>query len=80
MNDLFDFPHFLSVYEDKNLVIALCLLPPETVADAFCFLCEEMLITLLDEYENLEVFADYVLTNYITDEETGRIMKNYTNF
>ena len=33
-----------------------------------------MHITLLDEYENLEVFADYVLTNYITDEETGRVL------
>jgi hypothetical protein len=45
----------------------LCLLPPDTVA------CGEMHLTLLDEYENLEIFAD-VLNNYITNEETGKVL------
>ena len=67
--------------EDKRLkkwfkkVIALCLLPPDTVADAFYDLCEVMYLTLLDEYENLVwTFADYVLTNYITNDETGKVI------
>jgi hypothetical protein len=33
-------------------VIAHCLLPTDTIADAFCDLSEEMHLTLLDEYEN----------------------------
>ena len=30
-----------------------------------------MHITLLDDYENLEIFANYVLNNYIKNEDTG---------
>jgi hypothetical protein len=53
-------------------IIALSLVPPEKVVDIF----EELLLQMHDlfdlqgEYRELETFADYVLVNYIGDNNT----------
>ena len=47
-------------------VIALGLVPLDEVEDVFCSLLEQK-----PEYEQLEIFADYVLETYI---ESGMIL------
>jgi hypothetical protein len=65
--------------ENKSLnkwfkkIIALSLLPPNTICDVF----EELLLEMHDsfdlegEFKELETFADYVLLNYIGDDSHG---------
>jgi hypothetical protein len=56
---------------EKN-VIGLALVPIEEVENVFCLLCEEK-----PKYQQLELFADYVLETYIETNVFPPFLWNY---